>query len=60
MKPSFERVWIVVAVERGIPVLVRGFRGKSKADVLAAKLRRDSNPENDEVQVFEVPIRRHR
>jgi hypothetical protein len=56
MKYSREMLWIVVAVESGIPVVVKGFRSKDRADELALKLRKDSNPEDDEVAIFRIGI----
>lgn len=56
MRYSRERFWVVVAAESGIPVTVEGFRSRTQADELAIKLRKDANPENDEVQIFEIAI----
>ncbi len=54
MRHSPEKIWIVVAVESGIPVIVRSFRNRDQANKLAVQLRRDSNPEDDEIAVFEL------
>lgn len=56
MKHSREKLWVVVAVESGIPVIVEGFRSKDQAHKLASRLRRDSNPEEDEVAVFQIGV----
>lgn len=56
MRDSRERFWVVVAAESGIPVTVEGFRSRTQADELAIKLRKDANPEDDEVQIFELSM----
>lgn len=58
MRYSRERVWVVVAVESGIPVAVKGFRRKECAHVLAHKVRKEANPQDDEVAIFEIHIPR--
>lgn len=45
-----------MVVESGVPVIVRGCRNKNQASALAVELKRDSNPEDDEIGVFELHV----
>ncbi len=47
-------LWIVVLVERGIPVSVEAFCDEEAALRREALLWTEANPEDDEVAVFEV------
>lgn len=60
MVHPFERIWIVVTVESGIPTSVEGFWTEKRAKVVARRLWRDSNPEDDEITIFEVRFPRGR
>lgn len=56
MRHSLDKAWVVVAVESGIPVAVKGFRYEERACVLARKLSKEANPQDDEVAIFEIHI----
>ena len=45
-------LWVVVKVHSGIPVCAKIFKDESKAWELERQLRKDMNPEYDEVEVF--------
>ncbi len=49
-------IWVVVKVESGIPTLVEAYRDKRTAKVRERSLRRDTNPDYDEVGAFQVRI----
>jgi hypothetical protein len=51
-----ELLWIVVKVERGIPVMVEAYRDQQSADMREQFLREHMHPEYDETGVFEVQI----
>jgi len=55
---EFEKdtVWIVVLVQSGIPVLAEVFPNRRAAQKRERELRREINPENDEVGVFSSEI----
>ena len=44
--------WVVVKVHSGIPVCAEVFKEEAKAWELEKQLRKDMNPEYDEVGVF--------
>ncbi len=48
------KMWVVVHIWRGIPVLVEGFYAERVAHRRARQLRRDINPDEEDVAVFEV------
>ena len=45
-------LWVVVKVHSGIPVCAEIFKDESKVWELEKQLRKDMNPEYDEVDVF--------
>ena len=45
-------LWVVVKVHSGIPICAEIFTNESKALELEKQLRKDINPEYDEVGVF--------
>jgi hypothetical protein len=49
---DFTTLWVVVKVHSGIPVCAEIFKDEAKAWELKNKLRKDMNPEYDEVDVF--------
>jgi hypothetical protein len=49
-------VWVVVKVERGIPVDARAFRRAASAIKSEQSLRKGMNTENDETGVFRVSV----
>ncbi len=49
-------IWVVVLVESGIPVLVEAYSDEKKADVREQFLRKDINPDYDEVGLFKIKI----
>ncbi len=51
-----EIIWVVVSVASGVPVLVEAYRNKRKALARQRTLRKDINPDYDEVGAFEVEI----
>jgi hypothetical protein len=52
MKKS-RRVWVVVEVESGIPVLAEVYSDRLSAEKREIKLRKELRPDYDEVGVFE-------
>jgi hypothetical protein len=56
MKKS-RRVWVVVEVESGIPVLAEVYSDRLSAEKREIKLRKELRPDYDEVGVFEAAIR---
>jgi hypothetical protein len=51
-----EAIWVVVLVESGVPTLVEAYRDQKTAKLREKALRKESNPDYDEVGVFEVEI----
>lgn len=51
-----EAIWVVVLVKSGIPTMVEAYRDKKTARARETSLRKDINPDNDEVSLFEVKI----
>jgi hypothetical protein len=51
-----ERLWVVVKVEGGIPVMAEAYRGQQSAELREQFLREYMHPEYDETGVFEVQI----
>ena len=49
---SNSKLWIVVRVHSGIPVFAEIFKEESKAWEMEKQLRKEINPEYDEVGVF--------
>lgn len=45
-------LWVVVKVHSGIPVCAEIFKDEDKAWELENRLKKDTNPEYDEVDVF--------
>lgn len=49
-------IWVVVEVASGIPVAVEAYSDLNAAKARESQLRKNINPENDEVGIFEVTI----
>jgi len=49
-------LWVTVKVESGIPVSVDPYWDRESAEKEAQAFRKQTNPDNDEVGVFAVPI----
>ena len=56
-KGTSKTIWVVVKVERGIPVDARAFRKELSAMKSEQSLRIGMNTENDETGVFQVSVR---
>jgi len=52
-----KRIWVVVKVESGIPVMVEAFRDRQLAEGQEQSWRRHMRPDYDEIGVFEVQIK---
>ncbi len=50
-------LWVVVKVHSGIPVCVEIFKDENKAWELERQIRKDVNPEYDEVDVFSSEVK---
>ncbi|RMG27910.1 MAG: hypothetical protein D6732_19690 [Methanobacteriota archaeon] len=49
-------IWVLVKVERGIPVFVEAFWNREEAEVRDKYLRSHMNSENDETGIFEISL----
>jgi len=51
-----EVIFVVIWIHSGVPYEVRAYRDEKKAERRARFLKRDINPDYDEVGVFEVQV----
>jgi hypothetical protein len=51
-----DRVWVIVSIESGVPVLVEAYRDEKIAKLRRRLLRRKINPDYDVVGAFVVEI----
>lgn len=56
LKKQPERVWVVVVVQSGNPVLVEAYRDEKTAKRRGRFFRKNAREDYDEVDVFEVEI----
>jgi len=54
---QLNRVWVVVEVDSGIPVLTEVFANREKAEKREHKLRMEMRQDYDEVGLFEATVR---
>ena len=55
-KSQSKMIYVVVEVMAGIPVSVEGYRDYAKAKNREAQLRKNINPEKDEIGLFGLKI----
>ena len=55
LKPA-KRLWVVVKIERGVPVMIDAYRDKRSAKTRAEFLRLHMRPESDSVELFAISI----
>jgi hypothetical protein len=55
-RKTSEVIFVVVWVHSGVPYEVKAYRDEKKSERRASFLKRDINPDYDEVGVFEVEI----
>jgi hypothetical protein len=58
MKQNHDNLWIVVEVESGIAVDAKAYRTEAAAVRRKSGRRNALNPEDDDIQIFEVRLRR--
>jgi hypothetical protein len=58
LQEPHERVWIVVLVESGIPVMVEAFADRQGAERKQLTLRANMNLEDDETGIFQIEMPR--
>jgi hypothetical protein len=51
-----ERLWVVVEVQSGIPVIAEAYRDRHSAEIREQSLRKHMHPENDETGLFEIQV----
>ncbi len=58
MKQNRDNLWIVVEVESGIAVDAKAYRAESAATRRISYRRKALNPDDDDIQIFEVRLTR--
>ena len=51
-----KRLWVVIKIERSVPVMIDAYRDKRSANKRAEFLRLHMNADLDQVQVFAIPL----
>ncbi len=55
-RKPLKRLWVVVKIERGVPVMIDAFRDKRSAKTRAEFLRLHMRPDVDRVELFPIEL----